>query len=96
MSTEAYEKLRNEFRGLSLTDQVSLLAEATLKFSPSSLLGGLNLGGGDLFNTIGASIGSLANVVGISSGSDSVVSKTVDRVVITVKDAGKAANAIFS
>lgn len=94
--TEAYEKLRNQFKELSFTDRVAFLAEASLMTGQSAVVSGMNLAG-DLVDTLGSSVDSIAKAVGLTNGSGSgnVVSQTVERVAITVKDAGKAASTIY-
>jgi len=92
--TEAYDKLRDQFKELSLPDRVSFIAEATLMTGQSAVVDGINLAG-SAFESIGSTVENLAKSTGLTDGSDNVVKQTVERVAITVKDAGKASSTVF-
>lgn len=93
---EAYDKLRTQFKELSLTERLAFLAEASLMTGQSAVVSGMNLFG-DFGDVLGSSVESITKAVGLSNGggSSNVVSQTVERVAITVKDAGKAASTIY-
>jgi len=93
--TEAYDKLRDQFKELSLTDRLAFIAEATVMTGQTALSEPMSVFGG-VFENIGSSVESIAKATGLSNGSDNVVSQTVERVAITVKDAGKAAGTIYN
>ncbi|ACF12762.1 chlorosome envelope protein C [Chloroherpeton thalassium ATCC 35110] len=92
--TEAYDKLRTQFKELPLTDRIAFIAEATVMTGQSALSDSMGLFGG-VFENIGSSVDSIIKATGLSNSSNNVVSQTVERVAITVKDAGKAAGTIY-
>ncbi len=92
--TDAYQKLRDQFKELSLTDRVSFIAEATLMTGQSAVVDSINFVGG-AFESIGSSVENIAKSTGLANGSGNVVNQTVERVAITVKDAGKASSTVF-
>ncbi len=91
--TETYQKLREEFKQLDLPSRLGFLVEAGALTTQSAIVGTLNVIG-DVVEGVTNATGSLAQSVGISSASADSASQTVNRIVITVKDAGKAAGTV--
>ncbi|MBC8044241.1 MAG: chlorosome protein C [Rhizobacter sp.] len=91
--TESYEKLRNEFKDMPLTDRVAFLAEAAFITGQSAIVGTMNLIG-DVVERTAASADDIAKATGLSGMTSEGVSQTVNRVVITVKDAGRTASEV--
>lgn len=92
--TESYQKLREEFKQLDLPNRVAFLAEASVMTVQSGIVGTLNLIG-DVVESASNVVGSVAQNFGVSGGTASdATAQTVNRVVITVKDATKAAGTV--
>ncbi|MDX2127874.1 MAG: chlorosome protein C [Chloroherpetonaceae bacterium] len=93
--TESYETLRKEFKAMALGDRMAFLAEAAILTGQSAIVGTLNLIG-DVVEGVTSATENLTKSVGITGGDgQSPAAQTVNRVVITVKDAGKAAGTVM-
>ncbi|MBC8524519.1 MAG: chlorosome protein C [Chlorobium phaeobacteroides] len=96
--SESYQKIRQDFKDLELTDRMTFLAEGALLTGQSAVVGGLELAG-SLVETLSGTVGSLVDATGIGRllGSTSgVVGDTIDRVAITVKDVSRTAGELYS
>jgi len=92
--TESYQKLREEFKQMDLANRVAFLAEASVLTVQSGIVGTLNLIG-DVVEGASNVVGAVAQNFGVAGGTASdAASQTVNRVVITVKDATKAAGTV--
>jgi len=95
---ESYQKIRQDFKDLELTDRMTFLAEGALLTGQSAIVGGLELAG-SVVETVSGTVGSLMDATGIGRmlGSTSgVVGDTIDRVAITVKDVSRTAGELYS
>lgn len=95
---ESYQKLRNDFKGLDLTDRLAFLAEGTLLTGQSAVVGGLEMAG-SLVETVSGTVGSLVDATGVSrilGNTGGVVGETLDRVAITVKDVQRSAGDLYN
>jgi len=95
---ESYQKIRQDFKDLELTDRMTFLAEGALLTGQSAIVGGLELAG-SVVETVSGTVGSLVDATGIGRmlGSTSgVVGDTIDRVAITVKDVSRTAGELYS
>jgi chlorosome envelope protein C len=96
--SESYQNLRKDFKQLELPDRLTFLAEGVLLTGQSAVVGGLNLAG-SLFDTVTGTVGALVDATGLGrifGSSGGVVGETIDRVAITVKDASRTANELYS
>ncbi|MFN3345635.1 MAG: chlorosome protein C [Chloroherpetonaceae bacterium] len=91
--TETYQKLREEFKAMPLPERLGFLAEAAVLTGQSAIVGTLNLIG-DIVEGATSTVENISKNLGISGESANTAAQTVNRVVITVKDAGKAAGAV--
>ncbi len=91
--TETYQKLREEFKALPLPERLGFLAEAAVLTGQSAIVGTLNLLG-DIVEGTTSTVENISRNLGLSSESANTAAQTVNRIVITVKDAGKAAGAV--
>ncbi|MEC9486520.1 MAG: chlorosome protein C [Prosthecochloris sp.] len=95
---ESYQKLRNDFKGLDLTDRLAFLAEGALLTGQSAVVGGLEMAG-SLVETVSGTVGSLVDATGVSrilGNTGGVVGETLDRVAITVKDVQRSAGDLYN
>lgn len=95
---ESYQKIRNDFKELELTDRLAFLAEGALLTGQSAVVGGLEMAG-SLVETVTGTIGSLVDATGVGrilGNTGGVVGETLDRVAITVKDVSRSAGDLYS
>jgi chlorosome envelope protein C len=94
--TETYQKLREEFKTMPLPDRIGFLVESLLLTGQSAIVGTLNVigdvveGATNVASSVTQSFG-----MGSGQGGTSMAAQTINRVVITVKDAGKATASVM-
>ncbi|MFQ3596984.1 MAG: chlorosome protein C [Chloroherpetonaceae bacterium] len=91
--TETYQKLREDFKAMPLPERLGFLAEAAVLTGQSAVVGTLNLIG-DIVEGATSTVETVTKNLGVSGETGNAAAQTVNRVVITVKDAGKAAGAV--
>jgi chlorosome envelope protein C len=93
--TESYQKLREEFKTMPLPDRIGFLTEAAILTGQSAIVGTLNIIG-DVVEGVTGFTSSVTKNLGITGDpNSSPAAQTINRVVITVKDAGKAAGSVM-